>query len=577
MIRQPDTRSDRRHRSLSKRPPECQNDRMGTGAAQQSVQDRAERNTAERVRPRAKVTLLLLIGFSLVYFADVLLRASEKYWWYDEIFTIYACRLPNFGALWNALVHGFDFNPPLFYILTSASQSIFGEGLISSRLPQILAFWILCLSLFHFVHCRSGALAGLIAMTLPMLTTAYFYAYEARPHGIILGFAALALVCWQMSIDQPGRRVWLVGLSCSLLGAFLLHVYALLVLVPFALAELFSTVRCKRLNWPMVVALAAPTVIAVSTYIPLVLAYRSLAGGTDFEVGGRAGWGHVANFYVFLLAPCILVIVFGLALLVTNGARSLGSVAPRVRATEYGQPELIVALSFLALPAFGVVYAKLAHGPVFVRYFLPTLIGVGIVIGALFGKAKTALWVRATLAVIIVLTVGEQFGRLVWHRYHGWGETLIEPISGRPMNTTPGHPLDRYSLLVAEARNSTLPIGILTQWDFVYLVHYAPQLLPRLYFVTSTKDSFFFRAFRDLRPWFPVKYNPQLTIQDFSRLAPKLLVYGLYRDDEMNALSTITESDRVVKSLKTSEGHFLAEVEAPPTARVNGANENRAN
>ncbi|MFL6415289.1 MAG: glycosyltransferase family 39 protein [Bryobacteraceae bacterium] len=551
---------------------------MEIAAGQKSVQDRSDDNLAKQLGLSIP-TLLLVGGFSLLYFADVLLRASEKYWWYDEIFTIYACRLPTLNALWDALSHGFEFNPPLFYILTNASQSVFGEGLISSRLPQIIAFWILCLSLFRFVNRRSGAMAGLIAMTLPMLTTAYFYAYEARPYGIILGFTGLALVCWQMSIEQPRSRLWLVSFSGFLLGALLLHCYALLVVVPFAVAEVFRTIRSRRINWPMFVALTIPTVIAASTYVPLVIAYKSLAGGTDFEAGGRAGWAHFVYFYVFLLAPCVLLATFALALLVVNRAKKfLGFVAPApVRGAEHTALELVLGLSFLALPAFGVICAKLAHGPVIVRYFLPTLIGLCIVLGNLFGTGKTALLVRASLALVIALLLGDRFGRLVWHRYHGQGENLIEPISGRPMNTTSGHPLDRYGLLVSEAANSTVPIGVLTQWDFVYLIQYAPQLVPRLYFLTSSENSFFFRAFRELRPWFAVKYNVQLTTREFRRLAPDFLIYGLYRDDALNTLSTITQTGRAIKFLKVSDGHFLAEVVTQTTARPDPRNQNPAN
>src|SRR5947208_12606276 len=76
--------------------------------------------------PRINKLLLLLVGFSAIYFTDVGLRASEKYFWADEISTVYVCRLPNLGSLWEALRHGLDFNPPLFYVLTNASQSLFG-------------------------------------------------------------------------------------------------------------------------------------------------------------------------------------------------------------------------------------------------------------------------------------------------------------------------------------------------------------------------------------------------------------------------------------------------------------------
>src|SRR3954471_3014236 len=64
---------------------ECKNRPMEVEAGLQSIAERSAGNTAQRTKQRllAKPTLLLLIGFSVIYFADMLLRASEKYWWYD--------------------------------------------------------------------------------------------------------------------------------------------------------------------------------------------------------------------------------------------------------------------------------------------------------------------------------------------------------------------------------------------------------------------------------------------------------------------------------------------------------------
>jgi hypothetical protein len=168
----------------------------------------------------------------------------------------------------------------------------------------------------------------------------------------------------------------------------------------------------------------------------------------------------------------------------------------------------------------------------------------------------------------MALTIGEQLGRLAWHRYRGWGENLIEPISNRPMNTTPGHPLDRYDLLVSEAKKSHLPIAMLTSWDFIYLLNYGPGLVPRLYYINMSEKDFVYRCFRDFRSWCPVKYNPQLTYDEFSRRSPAFLIYGLYRDAEMDELSRITQAGRVIKWLKVSDGHFLAEVGTKMTAQL---------
>src|SRR5277367_3447932 len=60
--------------------------------------------------------------FSVLYFADIFLKASRKCFWFDELFTVYLCRLPDFKSTWTAVVHGADFNPPMLYLLTRGAH-----------------------------------------------------------------------------------------------------------------------------------------------------------------------------------------------------------------------------------------------------------------------------------------------------------------------------------------------------------------------------------------------------------------------------------------------------------------------
>ena len=117
---------------------------------------------------------------STVYFADLFLRASQKCFWFDELFTMYLCRLPNFKSTWTAVTHGADFNPPVFYLLTRGAQRLFGEGLIASRLPALLGVWLFGVCLFVFVARRAGVVSGSIAGLFPFFTLVQFYAYEAQ-------------------------------------------------------------------------------------------------------------------------------------------------------------------------------------------------------------------------------------------------------------------------------------------------------------------------------------------------------------------------------------------------------------
>src|ERR1700733_13984129 len=207
---------------------------------------------------------------STVYFADLFLKASQKCFWYDELFTVYLCRLPSFKNTWMAVADGADFNPPLFYLLTRGAQRIFGGGLIATRLPAMFGFWLFAVCLFFFVARRAGIVSGFIAGVFPFFTLAQYYAYEARAHGIVLGWCGLALVCWQRNAEGRARYFWLAGFGLSLLGALLTHVYAVYLLVPFAVVEIYNLIDKKGPNWGNLAVLAlALASVTLTVYLPL--------------------------------------------------------------------------------------------------------------------------------------------------------------------------------------------------------------------------------------------------------------------------------------------------------------------
>ena len=206
---------------------------------------------------------------SAVYFADIFLKASRKCFWLDELFTTSLSRLPDFKSTWAAVLSGADFNPPLLYLLTRGAQRFFGEGLIPTRLPAMVGVWLFGVCLFLFVSRRAGVISGFIAGTFPFFTLAQYYAYEARAHGIVLGWSGLTLVCWQRSAEGQARNLWLAGFWLCLLGALLTHVYAVYLLFPFGLVELYNLFRGRPSVGNVAALVSAPVLVTVAVYLPL--------------------------------------------------------------------------------------------------------------------------------------------------------------------------------------------------------------------------------------------------------------------------------------------------------------------
>lgn len=477
----------------------------------------------------AALAWTLVTAFSVLYFVNVLLRATSKYFWYDELGTLYLCRLPNSHALWAALAHGVDFNPPGFYFLTSASTSIFGEGLIAMRLPEILGFWIFSLCLFRFVSRRCGPIAGFAAMVLPSLTGAFYYAYEARPHAIVLGFGGLALVCWQMATEQPDSR-WKIGFSVSFVGALVMHSYALVLAVPFAIAELFRTWERRRVDLSIWISIAAPVIAACAVNLPLMLAYRKgigaaiLPGGKDFSELMPANLSQVAHFYEFLIQPCALIIVLLVILLAI--ARIRGDAVWLAPGSVIPNREIVLGLALMALPLYGVALGKLVHGPFFARYFLSALGGVSILIGLGLYSKNLHRWLPAATCIVLGFTLAWQTAQLVRHRLLGWGEFLYEPSSHHLVSTGPGQPLNVYGTLIEKVRNNSAPVLVPGELDFLYLVHYAPAMKSRFFYAAENANEFFKRGFETAQQWLPLQFNPPSTFAEFIRDHAQFLVLG---------------------------------------------------
>jgi hypothetical protein len=148
------------------------------------VADRIQRACDSLVRALTLHEYAFLLFASLGYFTITFYRAERKLFWFDEIFTLYIARLPDLGSIWSACIHGVDFNPPMVYLLTRWSQAFFGANELGARIPQVVGFWIFCLCLYRFVSIRTNALAGFIALLLPITTGDYWYAYLSKKEEI---------------------------------------------------------------------------------------------------------------------------------------------------------------------------------------------------------------------------------------------------------------------------------------------------------------------------------------------------------------------------------------------------------
>lgn len=424
---------------------------------------------------------------STIYFIDTCYRASQKCFWYDELFTWYLCHLPRFRDTWAGVTQGADFNPPLFYLLTRGSQSLFGQGLVATRLPATIGVWVFCVCLYLFVARRAGPLGGFIAATFPLFTLVQYYSYEARAHGISLGWCGLALVCWQRHSERRTKGIWLIGFACSLAGALLTHVYAVYLIVPFVLVESYCWLRNGRADWGVlgVLAIVFSSIVGL-VFLPLVRGYRNAAMPVTFF---PVSYGIIQQFVMDILGPATPFLLMSVVLAGVDLAFG-AKVTRRSPDAPLSIPDrdFVVAFGFLLVPLAGWIGCKVTHGPFIDRYFLSAVAGFSIFLGFLNSRRQSKGQAKA-LAGFILLWMVADLGSAMYlggkHRI-----VLFEPSSHYRLTTNPHKPMMLYETLSED--ESGMDILVTNPFDYLYLFHYtSPDVASRLYFGAPAADVWF--------------------------------------------------------------------------------------
>lgn len=364
--------------------------------------------------------------------------------WFDELLTYYFCGLPTWRELWRAVQGGADASPPFYHALLQALIAVFGEGAWQLRLPSLLGFLVMSACLYVFVRRHCSGVAAWCATIAPALTAGSAHSAEARPYGLVLGFTAAALVCWQRSARHPGWSPWL-GLAALLVAcAAGCQVFGIYALAPLACAEAVHQIhrgRLQALRW----LTFAPALVPVAIMMPVLSSILGAAGvdGWDTPRLGSlvSGYRIVASA---ALAPALGVLCVAALVKADTTRPSTAAWLPL--------PEAVAGLGFLAIPPLVLVAGLFTGGPFVPRYAIAALVGCGVLAAAaavLLERRRTSL----AAGFLCALVAG--FGLQIADRWR-----RIEP------------PLDLPEVLTAG--RSDLPVVVEGPLDYLPLAYYAP-------------------------------------------------------------------------------------------------------
>ncbi len=494
-----------------------------------------------------RLSPFLLCGFVVGYGVVTWYLATQRLFWFDEFFTVHLSRLPGFDATWQALLMQADFNPPLFYELTRLSERLLGAGPAQIRLPSIVGFGVFCLCLYRFVSVRAPVFAAFVALLFPFATGIYWYAYEARAYGALLGFGGLSLVCWQLVAARTERRLWaLIGLTVFLACGMLTHAYGVLFGLPLAMGELWRAVERKRIDWPVWIALAVSLAGIFPSFILLtsVLAAINEIQTTVFD----ASVAKLFDAYRSYLAPALGILLGGLALaLFVPDREAGGGDRQRVPGHEY-----VALATFLLVPAVACAMAAVTGAPFMSRYGLPAVAGFSCLLGLGLRRRPAAAAGALALLVVQIFVGSVHLAR---------NPTVIEPTTGYEVSNYSPHFMRRYGLMNSAA-NKDAPIVLLDNLDFLPTIYYAPEgLRDRLVYLPRRKGEVTGLAIPLFRKCCNV---PGRTATDAELLEAnrEFYVYGTPRSSDK--LNYFREAGATVTVESMTASHFLATVTRNP-------------
>lgn len=144
-----------------------------------------------------------------------------------------------------------------YYLLMRGWVELFGDSVVSLRLPSVLAVAaaaaVIALIGDRFFGYRAGILAGLLFAISPAVSR---YGQEARSYALVILAVALATLLLLRALDRP-RSPWGAGYALTLVLTGLLRLIALSVVLAHACLLVAHARQDRSLWWKAASALAA--------------------------------------------------------------------------------------------------------------------------------------------------------------------------------------------------------------------------------------------------------------------------------------------------------------------------------
>jgi Dolichyl-phosphate-mannose-protein mannosyltransferase len=335
---------------------------------------------------RAGVWSFVAAGLlAAIYLLIIIVIASHRRFWYDEVFTVTISRLP-FATIWKALAHAAETQPPTYFMLVRIFERLPIRPEVATRLPSALSLIVGMLLAFDCSRRLTDDLHGLLTFAVLTCSILPYYGYEARPYALYFMFASLGLWIWLHSRSRLSP-VWF---GATIFLAVTVHYYAVFCLVPYTAWEIFNW-KGERAPSRKLIAGCLGVLCGALLFSKQLLAIREFSG----RFWGRAELSHLASifndFFPYGLFPLVAIMIW------------VALVAPREQGAPASamQPSEQLGWFFGLIPMAGYIVALFVTKGFFNRYFISLLPGIAIAFSCLLWRQFRST-PRISIAVLLL-------------------------------------------------------------------------------------------------------------------------------------------------------------------------------
>ncbi len=332
---------------------------------------------------------LTALAIAAFYLATSISIAGRRLFWFDELVTVLISRLPGASRIVHALAQTDNNMPAPYFLVVHWFFQLFGVSQVAARLPSALAMTAGLLIVYDCARRLTSGLHGLIAMAVLACSCLPYYGFEARSYGI---YFMLAAFCFWIWVHGQSKYLSPVLFGAAFLASILVHYYAVLGLLPYAVWEARDW-RPWRMPSAKLFAGGIAALAAAAMLVPQMSGakrYSAIFWSPPTPVRLKAAFGELFPDALLLLAVVIIWIA------VASVARKGAPAFPMLPAERLGWLGLLI-------PFAGYALARAVTNAYVSRYFIGLLPGVAVACACLCWR-RLSNW-PAAAGVLLILAV----------------------------------------------------------------------------------------------------------------------------------------------------------------------------